>query len=113
MVGRRGTLERAQYEFDQPLTVGSVGVYWWDDARLGRHCAAPTSWRLLFRTPDGSWKPVRPRGEFGAKLDVFNTVGFDPVETSALRIEAKLRPTLSAGILEWRVSSAAPAPGPE
>jgi DUF1680 family protein len=110
---RRGTGEWAQYDFDRPRMVGSVGVYWWDDARLGRHCAAPTSWRLLFRKPDGSWEPVRTRGEFGTKLDTFNTVDFDPVETSALRIEAKLRPNLSAGILQWRVSSTAPGPDPE
>ena len=110
---RRGTTEWAQYDFDQSRVVGAVGVYWWDDARLGRHCAAPTSWRLLFRKPDGSWEPVRTRGEFGTKLDTFNTVEFDPVETSALRIEAKLRPNLSAGILQWRVSSTGPEPGPK
>lgn len=110
---RKGTGEWAQYDFDRPRMVGSVGVYWWDDTRLGRHCAAPTSWRLLFRKPDGTWEPVRARGEFGTKLDMFNTVEFDPVETSALRIEAKLRPNLSAGILQWRVSSTPPGPDPE
>ena len=102
---RRGTQEWAEFDFDRPRLVSSVDVYWWDDARLGRHCAAPTSWRLLFRKADGSWERVRARGEFGTKLDAFNTVEFDPVETSGLRIEAKLRPNLSAGILEWRVSS--------
>ncbi len=101
---RRGTPEWAQYDFDRPRAVRAVDVYWWDDARLGRHCAAPASWRLLFRKADGSWEAVRARGGFGTDLDVFNAVEFDPVETSALRIEAKLRPNLSAGILQWRVS---------
>ena len=109
---RRGTDEWVQYDFDQPRRVGGTSVYWWDDSRLGRHCAAPMSWRLVFRKPDGTWEPVRARDEFGTKLDTANTVEFEPVETTALRIEVKLRPNLSAGILQWQVSPAATAPRP-
>ncbi|MDG3007857.1 glycoside hydrolase family 127 protein [Paludisphaera mucosa] len=103
---RRGTDEWAQYDFGRPRAVGSASVYWWDDHRLGRHCAPPASWRMVFRKPDGSWEPVRVRGEYGTKLDAPNTVEFEPVETTALRIEAKLQPGLSAGILQWQVSPA-------
>jgi hypothetical protein len=99
-----GTKEWAQYDFKAPRRVNEVEVYWWDDARKGRDCAAPASWRLLYRKADGSWEPVKTRAEFGTKLDAFNTVRFEPVETAALRIEAQLRPTRSAGILLWRVS---------
>jgi hypothetical protein len=109
---RRGTNEWVQYDFDQPRRVDGTSVYWWDDSRLGRHCAAPMSWRLVFRKPDGTWEPVRARDEFGTKLDTANTVEFEPVETTALRIEVKLRPNLSAGILQWQVSPAATAPRP-
>ena len=109
---RRGTDEWVQYDFGQPRRVGGTSVYWWDDSRLGRHCAAPMSWRLVFRKPDGTWEPVRARDEFGTKLDTANTVEFEPVETTALRIEVKLRPNLSAGILQWQVSPAATAPRP-
>ena len=56
---RRGTDEWVQYDFGQPRRVGGTSVYWWDDSRLGRHCAAPMSWRLVFRKPDGTWEPVR------------------------------------------------------
>jgi hypothetical protein len=59
-----------------------------------------------------TWEPVRGRNEFGTKLDTFNTVEFDPVEATALRIEAKLRPNLSAGILQWQVFPAPSTPGP-
>ena len=109
---RRGTKEWVQYDFDQPRMVSSTSVYWWDDARIGRHCATPTSWRLVYRKPDGKWEPVRARNEFGTKLDTDNTVEFGAVETTALRIEAKLRPNLSAGILQWQVFPAASGPGP-
>jgi DUF1680 family protein len=109
---RRGTDEWVQYEFDEPRRIGGTSIYWWDDSRLGRHCAAPLSWRLVFRKSDGTWEPVRARGEFGTKLDTVNTVEFEPVETTSLRIEVKLRPKLSAGILQWQVSPAAGAAGP-
>ena len=109
-----GTNEWVQYDFGEPRRVGGTSVYWWDDSRLGRHCAAPMSWRLVFRKPDGTWEPVRARDEFGTKLDTTNTVEFEPVETAitVLRIEVKLRPNLSAGILRWEVSPAATAPRP-
>jgi hypothetical protein len=110
---RKGTDEWVQYDFDQPRRVGAASVYWWDDGRLGRHCAAPTSWRLVCRKPDGTWEPVRARNEFGTKLNTFNTVEFDPVETTALRIEANLRPNLSAGILQWQVFPAQSTPRPD
>ncbi len=111
---RRGTAEWAQYDFDRPQLVTGVSVYWWDDHRLGRHCAAPANWRLTYRKPDGTWEPVRARGEYGTKLDEPNAIEFDPVETTALRIEARLRPDLSAGILQWQVTPAVPPapPGP-
>jgi hypothetical protein len=107
---RKGTTEWAQYDFDQPRTVSVVNVYWWDDSRAGRHCGAPQSWRLLYRKPDGRWEPVKARDEFGTRLDTFNTVKFEPVETTALRIEAQLQPKLSAGILQWQVSVATTSP---
>jgi hypothetical protein len=100
----RGTSEWVQYDFDQPRTVSSVSVYWWDDHRLGRHCAAPKSWRLMYRTQDGQWKPVKARGEFGTKLEMYNAVEFEPVQTTALRIEVELPKDLSSGILQWQVS---------
>jgi hypothetical protein len=99
----RGTLEWAQYTFEQPQTVSKVSVYWWDDGRQGRDCTAPKSWRLLYRQVDGTWAPVKAKKEFGTELDTFNTVELDRIETTGLRIEAELQPKRSAGVLEWQV----------
>src|SRR5262249_2513950 len=99
----KGTDEWVQYDFGRPRGLGGTGGSWFDDVRLGRHCAAPMSWRLVFRKPDGTWEPVRARGEFKTKLDTFNAVEFEPVKTSAVRIEAKLPANLSAGILQWQI----------
>jgi hypothetical protein len=62
----------------------------------------PQSWRLLYR--DGTqWKPVGNASGYGVQRDRFNRVTFAPVTTTALRLEAKLQSSFSAGLLEWRI----------
>jgi hypothetical protein len=91
-----------QYDFARPREISTVGVYWWDERRIQAHCRVPQSWRLLYREAD-EWKPVPGASEFGTRMDQFNRVSFPPIETKALRIEVKLQPDWSGGILEWRV----------
>ena len=98
----KGTQEWVEYAFERPRKVKSVSVYWFDDEKTGGHCRAPASWRLLYKDGD-DWKPVKPSASYGTALNQFNTVSFEPVETTGLRLEAQLKPTVSAGILEWRV----------
>ena len=97
----RGTSEWVQFDFPRPKEVSSVEVYWFDDTGAGE-CRVPQSWSLLYQ--DGAeWKPVnRSSGGFVEK-DRWNQMKFAPVKTSALRLEAQLRPGYSGGILEWRV----------
>lgn len=92
--------EWVQYRFEKPREVSSVDVYWLDDYGGNR---APESWRVLYGRA-GEWKPVEAVGEYGVARDRFNKVEFKPVETNALRLEVKLQPNRSAGILEWRVN---------
>ena len=42
-------------------------------------------------------------GAFGTAKDRYNAVAFEPVSTTALRIEAVLKPEFSGGVLEWKV----------
>ena len=58
---------------------------------------------LLRRQVDGTWKPVKAAGAYGAATDTFNKLAFEPVTTDALRLEVQLQPGFSGGILEWRV----------
>jgi DUF1680 family protein len=110
-----------QYDFAKPTRVSSVDVYWKDDRE---YCVLPKAWRLLYR--DGSaWKPVRASGTYGVERDKFNTVAFEPVTTSGVRIEVQLQGKLykkgdlgppdanymqddliwyEGGIIEWRVN---------
>jgi len=98
---RRGSKQWVQYEFDKPRKASAVEVYWFDDTGRGQ-CRVPESWQLLYQ--DGNrWKPVSGASVFGTELNKYNRVTFTPVETTGLRIEAQLKPQMSAGILEWKV----------
>ncbi len=99
---RRGTTEWVQYDFKEPRTVRSVDVYWFDDSPTGGGCRIPQSWKLLYRDGD-DWKSIPNPSAYGVQKDRFNTVTFDEVTTSALRIEVGLQDGFSGGILEWRI----------
>ncbi len=96
-----GTTEWVQYNFDELRRVSRASVYWFDDQDTGQ-CRVPQSWRLLCKSGE-EWKPVEGVDECGVKKDAWNHARFPAVTTTALRIEAQLRPEFSAGILEWQV----------
>lgn len=107
----RGTTEWVQYDFDQPQRVSAVETYWWDERRLAAQCRVPASWRVLHKqhddwkpVQDGSdWKPVENVSGYGTEMDKFNRATFTPVTTKSLRLEVRLQPEWSGGLLEWRV----------
>jgi hypothetical protein len=98
----RGTDEWIEQRFDPPRTLSSCAVYWFEDLPRKGGCAVPAAWRLLWRDGD-QWQPVQNRGAYGTAKDGYNRVEFEPVTTRALRLEVKLQPNLSGGILEWQV----------
>lgn len=97
----RGTREWVEWWFDAPRRVTATEVFWLDDTPDG-DCPVPRSWRLLWRD-GGTWREVSSPSGYGVERDVFNRVTFDPVETSALRIEVRSRPGRGSGIIEWDV----------
>ena len=94
-----GTTEWVQFEWNEPHKLSSVKVYWFDDTGRGA-CHLPEAWRILYRDPDGQFQPVKNRGPFGTEKDAFNKVEFDPVTTTAIKIEIDLQENWSAGIQE-------------
>jgi len=93
----RGTLEWVQYNFDTPHTLDAVGVYWADD---NGGVEKPTSWRVLARSGE-EWVPVKNRDAYEVVIDALSKVAFEPIETSAIRLEVQSAPGKSGGILEW------------
>jgi hypothetical protein len=97
----KGGSEWIQLDLARPTRVSATDIYWFDDTGRGQ-CRVPASWKLLYR--DGSdWKPVTTDSAYATGKDAFNTVGFTPVTTDALRIEVRLQEDFSGGVLEWKV----------
>jgi hypothetical protein len=97
----RGTAEWVAYQFAKPKTLSKAEVYWFDDTGRGS-CRVPAGWRLMWKEGD-QWKPVEAASPYGVEKDKFNVVTFQPVTTTAIRLEVELQPNVSGGILEWRL----------
>jgi len=110
-----------QYDFVRPAQVSSVDIYWKDDKQ---YCVPPAGWRLLYKEGN-DWKAVATRDSYAVAKDQYNRVSFQPVTTSALRIEIGLQAKVyrkgtlgppdgnyltqdltwyEGGVIEWRVN---------
>ena len=99
-----GSLEWVCATFNGLCQVSQVSVYWYDDTGSGQ-CRAPQSWWVEYLAGT-NWVPVSGAGSYGVALNQFNTVQFNPVQTTALRLHAQLQSGYSGGILEWQVPAA-------
>jgi len=96
---KKNTAEWVQYDFDSTYTVSSSKVYWFDDSPWGG-CRIPASWRLLYRK-DGQWVAVKNSSPYTITKDGYDTISFEPVTTTAMRLEVQLPPEFASGIHEW------------
>ena len=61
------------------------------------------AWRLYYRGASGAWAEVKPRNGYPVAKDTPCTAEFEPVETTALKLEVQLPADNSAGVFEWSV----------
>ena len=98
---KKDTDEWIQYDFEKEQTVSESSVYWYDDSPFGG-CRIPASCRLLYK--DGNnWVPIKSTTGYDLAKDKYNTVKFEPVKTTALRMEIKLPKNHATGVHEWIV----------
>jgi uncharacterized protein len=97
---QRGGNGWIEYSFEKPSRVSECELYWFDDTGRGG-VRVPASWRILYKDGE-AWKPVEG-GAYGVAKDTYNRVAFQPVTTSALRLEVTMQPNYSAGVQRWRV----------
>lgn len=97
----KDTTEWIQYDFDQPYTISESKVYWYDDKPWGG-CALPSSWKLEYKKGD-EWIPMKATTAYEIAKDKYNSVQFEPVQTTALRMIIQLQKTDAAGVHEWIV----------
>jgi hypothetical protein len=99
----RGSVEWVSYRFPTEKKCNAASVYWFDDTGTGA-CRVPAQWQLLYH--DGKeWKPVKLTDEskYTVELNRFNRVTFAPVTAREWKVEAKLQPKFSGGILKWKM----------
>jgi hypothetical protein len=100
---REGSEEWVQYDFVKPITLSESKVYWLNLDHYDGNYRVPESWSLMVQDDNKHWMPVVTNDPYRIELDKYNTVTFQPVETSAIRMKVKLQKNNSAGILSWKV----------
>jgi len=101
----KGTAEWLQYDFAQPETLKGCEVYWFDDTGKGA-CRIPAAWKIQAQDAAGKWVDV-PAPDYPVAKDRFCGATFEkPVTARAVRLAVQLRPDVSGGVLEWRVTPA-------
>ncbi len=90
------------YEFPEANQVQSSTVYWFDDGPWGG-CRVPKSWKLYYKSETGDWTEVPNPDNYGTEKGAPNTVNFDPVTTTAMKLEVTEPDDNSTGLFEWEV----------
>jgi len=98
---KQNSTEYVQYDFDTVHTVSQSKVYWYDDKPDGG-CSIPAAYKLYYKK-DGKWVPVKNTTPYEIAKDKYNILNFEPVQTTALKLEVQLPVDNSAGIHEWVV----------
>lgn len=99
---KQGTTEWIQYTFPEASTVSQSTIYWFDDAPWGG-CRVPKSWEIQYLDANGNWTTVSGVDKYGVEKGQANTVNFDPVTTSAVRLQVTLPDDNAAGLFEWEI----------
>ena len=92
-------MEYVIWKFDQSKAISQAQVYWYIDEDS---TTTPEWWKLYYKAGD-KWMEIKNTSPYGLAKDKFNTVTFEPVNTSAIKLETKLGDR-SGGISEWIVN---------
>jgi hypothetical protein len=98
----KATTEWISYTFPEASEVKECTVYWFDDAPWGG-CRVPKSWKIYYRDDAGQWQSVEGADAYPTVKGAPNTAKFNPVTTTALKLEVTLPDDNSSGLFEWEV----------
>ena len=99
---KKNSTEWLVYNFKQAETVSNSTVYWFDDQPWGG-CRVPDSWKLYYKDESGNWQEVKNPTGYPTGKGMANIVNFDPVKTSAMKLEIVQPENYSCGVFEWSV----------
>ncbi|WP_219468961.1 galactose-binding domain-containing protein [Nonomuraea rhizosphaerae] len=92
-----------QLDWPSPVRVNKAEVYFFDDNGGVR---VPASWKIQAWDGD-SFEDVTGAASYPVAVDAYNTVSFDPVTTSRLRLQL-VSGAASVGLLEWKAYAVPP-----
>ena len=98
---RKRQTEWIEYHFPESATISQSRVYWFDDESRGA-CRIPEKWKLLYLA-GGKWNEVKETSKYNVVKDNWNELSFEPVATSAIRLEIDFPGDFSGGVHEWEV----------
>jgi DUF1680 family protein len=99
---KNNSTEWLQYDFKQAATISTSTVYWFDDGPWGG-CRVPKEWKIYYKDNSGQWQEVKNPTGYGTVKGAPNIVNFDPVTTSAVKLEIVQPEQHSCGVFEWSV----------
>jgi hypothetical protein len=94
--------EWIEYDFPKPEKISKTKVYWYDDGPEGG-CRLPDSWEILY-LKGNIWENVKPLMAYKTTKDEWDSLVFEPVIASAIKMKVKLNKEFSGGIYEWVVN---------
>lgn len=97
--GLTGDTQWAQLTWDQPVTVGTSRVLFFDD---GGGMGLPSAWKLEYRDGD-SWVEVPEPSGYTTTVGQFDVLTHGTVTTTALRATLTKPTSAYVGIVEWQV----------
>jgi DUF1680 family protein len=103
---RPATAQWVEYEWNQPVTTGSVSVFLWD---YKGGIPLPLAYRILYLS-DTSFVPVKSPSGLGLTNGQYNRTTFSEVTTTKLRIEADSSLLFPNNVQEWIVWQAPGSP---
>lgn len=93
------SIEWIQYDFPDQKTVSESRIYWFDDSPFGG-TRIPLSYKILYKKGE-EWVPVKNTTDYKVEKDKFNVLKFEPVKTTAIKVEVQLPEKTSSGLHEW------------
>ena len=99
---KQNSTEWLAYEFKEAAEISTSTVYWYDD-QPWQGCKVPDSWKLYYKNASGEWVEVSHPSSYPCEKGVACTVTFDPVKTTAVKLELQQPADKSCGVYEWSV----------
>jgi DUF1680 family protein len=91
--------EYVQYDFPEPERISKAKVYWFDDGPDGG-CRIPADWEVLY-LHGNVWEPVKGFNRYKVSKDRLDSIMFQPVTTSSVKLKVLSQRRFSTGIYEW------------